>query len=251
MIEIKNLVVNYKNKQSVVQALGPINMHIKEGEIIALIGSSGCGKSTLLHVLGGIIRSYEGSVCLEGKAIDYKKQAIGYMPQGYGLLPWKSVYGNCILPYKIKGIKETKELKGQIEEVLKTLGLGDLTKRYPQTLSGGQKQRVALARAFAFTPSLLLMDEPFSALDARMKEEAEEMFLRLWEKHHCTSVLVTHSIEEAIYIGTKIIVLSHTPGRIAKVMSNPLFAKKDVQEQTTFKDLYKQIKKSIRVGEEA
>lgn len=248
MITINQLKVSYEGKEDRVHALGPIDMNIQKGEIVVLIGPSGCGKSTLVNVLGGIISSYEGEVTLEGEAIDYKKHAIGYIPQGYGLLPWKNVFKNCMLPYTIKGIEVTPEIKEHLEEILEVLGISDLRKRYPVALSGGQRQRVAIARAFAFKPQLLLMDEPFSALDAIMKEEAAEIFLKLWKKYHCTSVIITHSIEEALYIGTKIVILSNTPGRITKVIENPLFSNKDFREDVRFKNLYHEIKEHIKEG---
>lgn len=248
MVEIKNVVVNYSNKQQKIQALGPITMTIEDGEIIVLIGPSGCGKSTLLNVLGGNILGYEGTAELDNAPINYKEQAIGYIPQGYGLLPWKNVYENCMLPYTIKGIKVSNTIKKQIDEVLEALGIDGLKKRYAVALSGGQKQRVALARAFAFKPKLLLMDEPFSALDAIMKEEAIEVFLKLWNKHKCTSVIVTHSIEEALYIGTKIVILTNTPGKISKIMDNPLFGKKDFRSHKDFQKYYEEIKGCIKEG---
>lgn len=249
MIEIKDLVVRYGERNNEeVKALGPVDLVAEDGEIVVLIGPSGCGKSTLLNVLGGIISKYDGSVQLDGEAIDYRKQAIGYIPQGYGLLPWKSVYKNCVLPYTIKGERMKGEDKKHIEGVLASLGISKLRERYPAMLSGGQRQRVAIARAFAFTPRLLLMDEPFSALDAIMKEEATEIFMKLWEKYHCTTVIVTHSIEEALYLGIKIVILSNTPGQISKVIKNPLFGKKDLREKPEFRKLYHEIKEYIRVG---
>lgn len=248
MIEIKELCVTYRGNKVQKPTLGPINLTINSGEIVALIGPSGCGKSTLLNVLGGLISSYEGDVKMDGIAINYKQQAIGYIPQGYGLLPWKTVYKNCILPYTIKGIKVTEKTKEYIDEVLDTLEIGVLKARYPMVLSGGQRQRVSIARAFAFKPQLLLMDEPFSALDAIMREEAEEMFLKMWQRCHCTTVMVTHSIEEAIYMGMKIVVLSNAPGQIVEIIDNPLFGKSSFRDEKEYKNLYQEIKEHIKAG---
>lgn len=247
MIEITNLAVTYKGKEDI-HALGPINLRFDEGEIIVLIGPSGCGKSTLLNALGGIIDTYEGDIYLDGMPIDYKRQSIGYIPQGYGLLPWKSVYKNCLLPYTIKGIKVTEQIKEHIESVLESLGIKGLKNRYPNMLSGGQRQRVAIARAFAFKSQLLLMDEPFSALDTIMREEAAEIFLSMWKKYNYTTVMVTHSIEEALYMGTKIVIMSNTPGKIEKVIENPLFGQEDFRDRKEFGELYHEIKEHIRVG---
>lgn len=248
MIKIKNLTVTYKEKSIKRQVLGPVDLSIEKGKVMVLIGPSGCGKSTLLNVLGGIIKTYQGEVTLEGNPIDYCKQFIGYIPQGYGLLPWKSVYRNCMLPYTIKGIKITQEIKDQTDVVLNDLGIGHLKNRYPRALSGGQRQRVAIARAFASQSQLLLMDEPFSALDAIKREEAAELFLRTWEKQNCTTILVTHSIEEALYMGHEIVVMSDMPGRIKKIIPNPLFGKKDFREYEEFKSLYYEIKEYIKGG---
>ncbi|MGL5674794.1 MAG: ABC transporter ATP-binding protein [Cellulosilyticaceae bacterium] len=249
MLEIKNVSVAYESKGEQVQIVGPIDLNIQQGEIVVLIGPSGCGKSTLLKVLGGIQTGYEGSVAFNQAPINYGKDAIGYIPQGYGLLQWKTVYQNCVLPYKVKGIKITEQMKDDIQGLLQELGIADLGKRYPVTLSGGQKQRVAIARAFSFAPSIVLMDEPFSALDAIIKEDAIALFLDIWKKHGCTSLVVTHSIEEALYMGTKIIVMSHAPGRIIKSIENPLFGKKAFREEPAFKALYNNIKNCMKEGD--
>lgn len=150
MIEVKDLVVKYKNNKIFERALGPIDLTLDPGEIIAIIGPSGCGKSTFIKALAGIT-PYEGSLLMKGESFNYQKQRIGYIPQGYGLLPWKTVYENCTLPFRIKKMKLIEERKAHLEEVLETLELKQLTKRYPSALSGGQRQRVALARAFAFS----------------------------------------------------------------------------------------------------
>ena len=246
MIEIRDLVVKYKNNKSFERVLGPIDLTLEQGEIIAVIGPSGCGKSTFIKALAGIT-PYEGSLLMKGESFNYQKRRIGYIPQGYGLLPWKTVYENCTLPFYIKKIKLTEERKAHLEEVLETLELNQLKKRYPSALSGGQRQRVALARAFAFSPELLLMDEPFSALDAIMKEEAAEIFLKVWRVHHCTTLIVTHSIEEALYMGNKILVM-HQNGTVNAIWKNPLFADTHFREREEFKVLYHQIKEQIKRG---
>lgn len=247
-MNIKDLIVNYNNKSASERALGPISLTAKNGEIVVLIGPSGCGKSTLLKVLAGIIKDYEGSITLEGEPLSYKKHLIGYIPQGYGLLPWKTVYQNCLLPYKIKGIPVKDEVKSNLDAILKTLEIDALKKRYPMALSGGQKQRVAIARTLAARPTLLLMDEPFSALDAIMKEEATALFLKVWEQHKCHTIMVTHSIEEALYIGNKIVILSNSPGTIQTIIENPLFGNINFREELVFKTLYHDIQEHLRKG---
>ena len=168
------------------------------------------------------------------------------MPQNYGLLPWKNVYQNCLLSYRIKGIKMTEEKRTYIERLLKTLEIDDLKKRYPWQLSGGQKQRVALARAYALKPQLLLMDEPFSALDAYRREEAAKCFLELWEKEHCTTVMVTHSIEEALYMGDRLVIMSKQGGEIEEVIENPYVGLKPEQISSVALENYQKIQKRIK-----
>lgn len=246
MIEIKELKVHYKNHKTYERVIGPINLTIEKGDIIAIIGPSGCGKSTLIKALAGVT-TYEGSLLMNGENFNYQKQRIGYIPQGYGLLPWKTVYENCLLPFRVKKMKLTPGKKQHLEQVLETLELSHLVKRYPNHLSGGQRQRVALARAFAMSPELLLMDEPFSALDAIMKDEAVQTFLKIWRTHHCTTLMVTHSIEEALYMGSKILVMDQK-GMISTMWENPLFADDNFRERESFKEMYHQIKTCIKRG---
>lgn len=246
MIEVKKLKVHYKNHKTYERVVGPIDLTIEKGEIIAIIGPSGCGKSSFIKALAGVT-PYEGDLLMNGEDFNYQKQRIGYIPQGYGLLPWKTVYENCMLPFRIKKMPLSKERKQHLEEVLKTLELDHLAKRYPSNLSGGQRQRVALARAFAMSPELLLMDEPFSALDAIMKDEAIQTFLKIWRTHHCTTLMVTHSIEEALYMGSKILVMDQK-GTVSAMWENPLFADDHFRENDAFKELYHQIKEHIKRG---
>ncbi len=235
MIEIHDLTVQYPADNGFYKALDSIDMTIPSGGTCAVIGPSGCGKSTLLKVLAGIIRQYQGSVQIAGSAINPSTQKIGFIPQNYGLLPWKNVAENIQLAAKIKNTSSRGN--ETLEPLLQLLGLQGLEKRYPRELSGGQQQRVSLARAFFLRPDVLLMDEPFSALDAITREEMQEVFLSLWEKYAVSTVLVTHYVEEAIYLGQQIVVLAANPGRIAKVVDNPLFGGKDIRNQHKFFEL--------------
>lgn len=228
MIEIKKLTVRYKEKNEETIALKDLNINIDSGDICTVIGSSGCGKSTLLNVLAGIQREYDGSVLINGNIVNPKTQNIGMVFQNYGLLPWKNVYDNATLGLKIKGARSDEYGSYIINE----LGLSELLKRYPRELSGGQKQRVALARAFILKPDLLLMDEPFSALDAITREEMQELFLNIWKEHMVTTVFITHSAEEALYLGKKVIVLSSSPGSIYRIIDNDVFGI-NIHEQST------------------
>ena len=244
MLSVDKLSVAYNN----IKVLGPIDLDLTTGEICAIIGPSGCGKSTLIHALSGIIKDFQGNVNLDGEMINPKLQSIGFIPQGFGLLPWKRVKENCGLALKIKNIAIDLKQKERIENILNKLNIADLMERYPKDLSGGQKQRVAIARAFIMNPSLLLMDEPFSALDAITREEAKQLFMEIWREYKTTTILVTHSIEEAIYMGKKILVMSHCPGNIIEVIENPLFEKTHISGKEEYHALAEHIRIIIQKG---
>ncbi|MDU1854373.1 MAG: ATP-binding cassette domain-containing protein, partial [Clostridium baratii] len=223
MIQISNLSVFYGGKKEKVKAVGPINFKCNDNDICAIIGPSGCGKTTLLNVLSGVNKDYEGEVLLNDEKLNPHIHKIGFIPQDFGLLPWKTVEENCLLPFKIKGEKIDKNILDKMNLILKRLNIYDLRKKHPNKLSGGQRQRVSIARSFLMNPDLLLMDEAFSALDAIIKEEAEELFLDVWSSNKISTFFVTHSIDEAIYMGKKIIIMSNTPGVISEVIENDLF----------------------------
>lgn len=248
MLEIVNLSVSYGTEKNMVNALGPINMEIEDGDIYAVIGPSGCGKSTLLHVLSGIIKPYQGEVLLNSQVLNPKKHNIGFIPQNFGLLPWKNVQKNCLLSLKIKGKAVDSAISQRIDHIQNKLGINSLKDRYPNEISGGQKQRVAIARAFIMNPDLLLMDEPFSALDALSREEAQELFIDIWNQYNTTTLFVTHSIEEAIYIGKKIVIMSHCPGTIVEIIDNPLFNTPDLRQNEEYLKLSSHIRGIIKKG---
>ena len=245
MIRIKNLSVAYEGRNSSNMALQDITLELAAGETCAIIGPSGCGKSTLLKVLAGIIKKFEGTVEINGQAVRPQKQKIGFIPQNYGLLPWKTIYENIRLGVKIKN-KQASDNRQNQAAMVQLLGLDGLEHRYPGELSGGQQQRVALARAFLLQPDLLLMDEPFSALDAMTREEIQNVFLQVWRKHSVSTILVTHHVEEAVYLGRKIVILSATPGRVSKIIDNPLFGIEGVRNQQDFFRLSIELRKMIK-----
>lgn len=240
MIKIKNLNVQYKNKDTIITAIENINLDVAKGEICAIIGPSGGGKSTLLKVLAGIIKDYRGEVLIERKDINPKIHRIGLIPQNYGLVQWKTAEENILLSAKIKDGKRNID-RGYYEEILNKLKIDDLKDRYPNELSGGQSQRISIARAFLLKPNLLLMDESFSALDAMTREEVQGLFLKVWKEHRVTTILITHDIKEAIYLGKKIVVLSSAPGRVVKVFENPLFGKSYLESSKEFNLLSKEL----------
>ncbi|GMA97422.1 ABC transporter ATP-binding protein [Pelosinus sp. IPA-1] len=222
-----------------------INMELSAGETCAIIGPSGCGKSTLLKVLAGIITKFDGTVEINGQPVKPKEQKIGFIPQNYGLLPWKNVLENISLGIKIKD-KKNQNNEYNLALMIELLGLSGMEYRYPGELSGGQQQRVALARAFLLKPDLLLMDEPFSALDAMTREEIQNVFLNIWRKHSVSTILVTHHMEEAVYLGQKIVILSAAPGAVSKMVENPLFGVDDVRNRQDFFQLCIELRKMIK-----
>ena len=234
MIILKGLTVKFDNTT----ILEDINLELPEGITCALIGPSGCGKSTLLNVLSGLNTNYLGDVFINKRKPSPKEQIIGYIPQNYGLLPWLTVKENILLGLKIKKVKP----RILPEDLIENLGLSELLNRYPNKLSGGQRQRVSLARAFALKTDLLLMDEPFSALNAITREEMQDVFIDLWNKKQVSTILVTHYVEEALYLGQKIIVMSTKPGKIYKLIDNPLFGDKNFRDKAEFKSLSKELR---------
>lgn len=245
MICIKDLTVAYGAGIARADVLQNINLELTAGETCAIIGPSGCGKSTLLKILAGIITDFSGTVEISGQPVRPKEQTIGFIPQNYGLFPWKNVYENISLGIKIKQ-RQSPDWATGVAAIVRLLGLGGLERRYPGELSGGQQQRVALARAFLLKPDLLLMDEPFSALDALTREEIQHVFLNVWNKHSVSTVLVTHHIEEAVYLGRKIAILSAAPGKISKIVDNPLFGVSGVRNHKDFFQLCVNLRKMIK-----
>lgn len=236
MIAVEDVSVSYEAAGKRVMALEHLCLEVAKGAICAMIGPSGCGKSTLLKVIAGLHSDYRGAVFLNGSVPDPKRDRIGFVPQQYGLLNWATAYENAVLGLKIKGDDPKKE-KEHISSLLGDLGLTELQKKYPLQLSGGEQQRVAIARAFLLKPQVLLMDEPFSALDAINREKMQGIFLSLWEKYAVTTVFVTHSVEEALCVGQRIALLTPGPGRIAKIIDNPLFGREDLRLCKDYYDL--------------
>lgn len=245
MIQLSNLNIAYETGGVRTAVLKDINLDLAAGETCAIIGPSGCGKSTLLKILAGIITCFDGTVLINEQPVKPEQQKIGFIPQNYGLLPWKNIVDNIRLGVKIKN-KNTKDSGDTLAEMVQLLGLGGLEYRYPGELSGGQQQRVALARAFLLHPDLLLMDEPFSALDAITREEIQNVFLDVWRKHSVSTILVTHHVEEAVYLGRKIVILSAAPGTVSKVIDNPLFGVEDIRNQQDFFQLCLELRKTIK-----
>lgn len=220
MLCFQGISVDYGTGGDTVHALADASLCVERGTVLALIGASGTGKSTLLRVGAGLLRPAAGTVTSNGAPIDARSMRIGFLPQNYGLLAWKTVRENILLGVQIKG-EWCAERRSAFAELAADLGLTDLLERYPHELSGGQQQRVGLARVFLLAPDLLLMDEPFSALDTITRESMQEVFLSLWKKHAVTTVLVTHYVEEALTLAGRIAVMGGRPGHVIELIDNP------------------------------
>jgi len=212
---------HYFSKDGYTKALDNISLSLKEGEFVALLGPSGCGKSTLLSIMAGIIQHTEGNVLLQGKKIDESETVIGYMLQQDYLFPWKTILDNVLLGPKINHTV-TEDLIEKAIQLLKEVGLNDVSSKYPGELSGGMRQRVALVRTLINNPKILLLDEPFSALDYQTKLNLENLVADLLKSYRKTAILVTHDIGEAIAMSDRIFMMKANPGSISKVYEVPL-----------------------------
>lgn len=199
-------------------ALDAISLDISANEFVALVGPSGCGKSTLLRILAGLIKPSTGSVTVNGEALSEPRGCTGMVFQAATLLPWANVLDNILFPVRVTGQPVTPELLAQAHDLIKVVGLKGFEKRSPRELSGGMQQRVAICRALLNEPDLLLMDEPFGALDALTREEMTLELLRIWAARPKTVVFVTHSISEAVLLADRVIVMSARPGRIVDMI---------------------------------
>ena len=233
LVVVQELSISYFQQNKEIPALSKVNFAIPRGSTCALIGPSGCGKSSLLYVLSGLMRPSNGSIMVDRELLTAPRRSTALILQDYGLLPWKKVAENVGLGLEIRGIKHEQRLD-RVKKVLQEVGLWELRNRYPSQLSGGQRQRVGIARALAQEPDLLLMDEPFSSLDALTREMLQEQLLQIWKNKRVTIILVTHSIEEAIYLGQQIIVLTGNPGRVLEIVDNPGVGKDGYRDAPDF-----------------
>lgn len=220
MISIHQAQVQYHMRAGAHRALDPVDLTVPRGGSCVIIGPTGCGKSTLLSMLAGLLRPTVGSVAIEGDEVTAPRLSTSLILQQHGLFPWKNALKNVELGLTLRGI-ETRRRRRIARELMEELGIWDVRDSYPGQLSGGQRQRVAIARALATDPDLLLMDEPFSALDTLTRESLQNLLLTLRASRDLTTVLVTHSIEEAVFLGDIILVLSGRPGRVLEVVENP------------------------------
>ena len=239
MIEVNDLTFAYQE----LDIIKDINFNIEPGESLAVIGPSGCGKSTLLYLLAGLEKADSGEISIKGEKLEQIRENTGVILQDYGLFPWKTVHDNLALGLKIRGYRKA-ELEEIVNETLDRLGIREFAKNYPAELSGGQKQRVAVGRSLVLKPDLMLMDEPFSALDALTREEMQNLILKIHNRDNLTFILVTHDISEAVFLGRKIAVMRE--GRIIDILENPHFGESDLREKEDFFLLQRQLRKTMQ-----
>ena len=214
-LEFGSTSMTYEGSDRSVRALDALELAVDVGEPVAIIGPSGCGKSTLLLLAAGLLAPTSGAVRVGGSAVDGPRRGTALILQDFGLLPWKTVEANAALGLKIRGVAAA-ELHQRAISALEGVGLADFARAYPAELSGGRRHRLALARAVALDADLVLMDEPLSALDALKREELQDVLLGLWKLRGHTQVLVTHSIEEAVFLGDRVYVMGRAPGTILR-----------------------------------
>ncbi len=223
VVEVSDLSVIYPAKEHTIVALDRVSLTIREGEFVSLIGPSGCGKTTLLRVIADLEQASSGAVLVNGMSSHDARlaRAYGYVFQAPALFPWRTVLQNVMLPLEIHG-RPAAESRAVAMEHIERVGLTGFEGKYPWQLSGGMQQRVSIARALGFEPKLLMMDEPFGALDEITRDRLNEQLLRLWEREKRTIIFVTHSIPEAAFLSSRIVVMSARPGRIVEVIDSHL-----------------------------
>jgi NitT/TauT family transport system ATP-binding protein len=203
----------YRSGQGELLALDGVRLVVGQGEFVAIAGPSGCGKSTLLRILGGLLAPTEGQVHLDGRPLSSPRRQVGYVFQKVNLMPWRTVLRNVMLPLEVAGLSRL-QAERRARDLLTLVGLEEFARVYPRQLSGGMAQRVAIARALVADPEVLLLDEPFGSLDALSREQMNLELLRIWQAKRVTAVMVTHDLQEAVFLADRVLVMSPRPGRI-------------------------------------
>ena len=251
VIEVEDLSLTFETADGPVYALSQVNLTVRAGDFVSFIGPSGCGKTTLLRVIADLERQTAGRIAVNGVTPEEarRKRAYGYVFQAPALYPWRTVERNVMLPLEIMGLSAA-ERRARAARYLDLVNLKGFEKKFPWQLSGGMQQRVSIARALSFEPDLLLMDEPFGALDEITRDHLNEQLLRLWERTGKTVVFVTHSIPEAVFLSSKIVVMSPRPGRIIDVIDCDLPADRslDIRESTRFAEIAHRVREGLRAG---
>ena len=251
VIEARNLSLVFETGDGPVHALSDIDLTVREGEFVSLIGPSGCGKTTLLRVIADLERPTGGTITVNGMTPEEARaaRAYGYVFQAAALLPWRTVGGNIALPNEIMGVPKA-ECAERVRRTLELVDLAGFERKWPWQLSGGMQQRASIARALSFDPAMLLMDEPFGALDEIVRDRLNEQLLELWARTRKTVVFVTHSIPEAVYLSTRIVVMSPRPGRIHEVIDCDLGPDRplEIRDTPEFLAIAHRVREGLRLG---
>ena len=248
-LEVQNIHKSYGVKhQKPLTVLQEVNFQIFERELVCLVGSSGCGKSTLLNIIAGLVPPTSGRVMVDGRCVTGRPGSDrGMVFQGYTLYPWLTVAQNVAFGLQFQRMPKAQQ-RDRVRYFLEVVGLGRFANSYPKQLSGGMKQRVAIARALANEPAVLLMDEPFGALDAQTKEQMQQFLLELWEQTHITVLMITHDVEEAIYLSQRVYVMGAHPGRIESEIGIRLPEHRDLEIKLSpeFVEIKRQVLQALR-----
>ncbi|MBZ8132912.1 ABC transporter ATP-binding protein [Afifella sp. IM 167] len=251
VIAIEDLSLTFQTADGPVQALSGIDLAIRRGEFVSLIGPSGCGKTTLLRVIADLEQPTSGLISVNGETPDAARRdrSYGYVFQAAALYPWRTIASNIALPLEIMGLPKAERAK-RVKRNMELVNLTGFERKFPWQLSGGMQQRASIARALAVEPDLLLMDEPFGALDEIVRDHLNEQLLQLWAKTNKTIVFVTHSIPEAVFLSTRIVVMSPRPGRIYDVIETGLPKDRglDIRETPEFLALAHRVREGLRAG---
>ncbi len=251
VIEAQGLNLTFETADGPVQALKDIDLSIRKGEFVSFIGPSGCGKTTFLRVVADLEHPTSGTITVNGMSPEAARRAraYGYVFQAAGLYPWRTIEGNIRLPLEIMGYSRADQAE-RARRVLELVDLGGFGRKFPWQLSGGMQQRASIARALAFDADILLMDEPFGALDEIVRDRLNEELLRLWHRTEKTIGFVTHSIPEAVYLSTRIVVMSPRPGRITDVIESPLPRERplDIRDTPEFIEVAHRVREGLRAG---
>ncbi|MEO0360937.1 MAG: ABC transporter ATP-binding protein [Pseudomonadota bacterium] len=251
VVSASALSLTFETNDGPVHALSNVDLEIAKGDFVSFIGPSGCGKTTFLRVVADLEQPTGGTITVNGVSPEAAREAraYGYVFQAAGLYPWRTIGGNIRLPLEIMGVPRAEQTE-RVARVLDLVELGGFEKKYPWQLSGGMQQRASIARALAFDADLLLMDEPFGALDEIVRDHLNEQLLALWARTGKTIGFVTHSIPEAVYLSTRIVVMSPRPGRIVDVIESPLPKERplDIRETPAFLEVAARVREGLRAG---
>ncbi len=251
VIEARSLELTFQTADGPVHALKDVNLSISKGDFVSFIGPSGCGKTTFLRCVAALEQPTGGTLTVNGMTAEEarRSRAYGYVFQAAGLYPWRTIAGNIKLPLEIMGFSR-EEQERRVKDVLQLVELEGFGGKFPWQLSGGMQQRASIARALAFDADILLMDEPFGALDEIVRDRLNEELLRLWAATGKTIGFVTHSIPEAVYLSTRIVVMSPRPGRITDVIESPLPRERplDIRDSREFIEIAHRVREGLRAG---